>query len=600
MARFATAFLALCAGLFVLPYLVPPTSTILSASYLVGYNNSLAYAVYVALMLLGGLWVSGRMGGARVRAALELDGPLFVAPPLPVVVLMLAHVALFAGLYVKAHGFTFGEPLYFQDAAYRARAGAIPFVDFYFFYGPLFVSPVALLSRVIGMFPAYALYYVATYLTGLYLLYVVVAAFTRERGTLLWYGLFAIGFFNPITGLNYTFVRFMLPIVTLLATWRCYQQLDLRRWMFAVSLFTVAVLSSPDLAVVTVAATVVLLVMLVWVETPRGMLTASGAALAAIPVSALALSCAAMLLIDGTWRPIAAYMMPVLTFSAGGWSTPIDPNLPMLALVIATLLASSLIWSAWRESNGAPMSALLVAFGALILLMQRASLGKADVQHIAFSGLPAFLAAAAWMLSGRRARTQQWLAALIVVGVVLPLQFYHAMLFVPSLLQKWSTPASVGAAPADAPRPATKADVQASIEKMVQKFGTDRLYYMHRLEYFRLPVYLQHDLKPFMYQPTLASAFTSKDIDDVIAQLRNNEVLVLARRSDLTVASPVTPLPTHWWFYATSSPLPGSQVFNLTLEFQARLEAPLVSYLNTQYDIVFEDGDIVALVRRAL
>ena len=601
IARFAAAFVVLCGGLFVLPYLVPPTSTILSASYLAGYNNSLAYAVYVALMLVGGLWVSARLSGGRVRAALELDGPLFVAPPLAVVALMLAHVALFAGLYVKAHGFTFGEPLYFQDAAYRARAGAIPFVDFYFFYGPLFVSPVAFLARFVGMFPAYALYYFATYVAGLYLLYAVVAAFTRQRGTLLWYAIFAIGLFNPITGLNYTFVRFMLPIVTLLATWRCYQQLDARRWIVAVSLFTVAVLSSPDLAVVTVAATAVLGIMLIWVETLRGVLTASAAALAAIPVTALVLSCAAMLLIDGTWRPIAAYMTPVLTFSAGGWSTPIDPNLPMLSLVIATLLASSLIWSAWRESNGTPMSALLVAFGALILLMQRASLGKADVQHIAFSGLPAFLAAAAWMSSSRgRARSQQWLAALIVVGVVLPLQFYHAMLFVPSLLQKWTSPASVAATPTNTPRPATKAEVQASIEQMVQKFGTDRLYYMHRLEYFRLPVYLQHNLKPFMYQPTLASAFTSKDIDDVIAQLRNNDVLVLARRSDLTVTTPVTPLPTHWWFYATSSPLPGSQIFNLTLEFQARLEAPLVTFLNTQYDIVFEDGDVVALVRRAL
>jgi hypothetical protein len=39
-------------------------------------------------------------------------------------------------------------------------------------------------------------------------------------------------------------------------------------------------------------------------------------------------------------------------------------------------------------------------------------------------------------------------------------------------------------------------------------------------------------------------------------------------------------------------------VFNLTLEFQARLEAPLVSVLNTEYDVAFEDGEVVGLIRR--
>ena len=118
---------------------------------------------------------------------------------------------------------------------------------------------------------------------------------------------------------------------------------------------------------------------------------------------------------------------------------------------------------------------------------------------------------------------------------------------------------------------------------------------MHRLEYYRLPIYLAYGLRPFMYQPTLAAAFTAEDIGLVIDQLRNSPAVVLARRADLSPQPPRF-YETHWPFYVTSSPLPGSTVFNLTLDFQSRLERPLVEFLTTAYEVDFEDGDIVGLV----
>lgn len=597
--RFLVALAVLSFGVFVLPYVIKPSSTILSASFLVGFNNSLAYAWYGVSLVLGGRVVSMRGAGRHVLASFESDQPLFVRPTMPVVAIMLGHALLFGALYVKAHGFTFGEPLYFEDAAYRAQSGAVPFIDFYFFYGPLMISPVAFLARFVGVFPAYGLYYVATYLVGLYLLFVVIATMARGRDVTLWFVVFAIGFFNPITGLNYTFVRFMLPMVTLFAAWKCYRAPSLAAWSGGVVLFTLAVLCSPDVAIVTVGSVGVMGAVLLWVETRR-MVSAPGIALVAIPVCGLLLSFAAMLLIDGTFRPVAAYLMPVVTFSAGGWSTPIDPSVPMMSLVIASLVAAMLVWSAWRDGVGTPATAVIAAFGVLLVLMQRASFGKSDIQHIAFSGLPAYLAAATWAPSDApRGRTRQWATALLLVGVVGSLQFYHAMLFVPSLLQKRSrTTTSLAEATPSAPV-ATKEEMQQSIQRAVTRFGTDRLYYMHRLEYFRLPVYVQHRLRPFMYFPTLASAFTAADIDRVVTSLRANpDAVVLARRADLVVTTPVTKIPTRWWFYATSSPIPGSDVFNLTLEFQARLEAPLVSVLNTEYDVAFEDGEVVGLIRR--
>lgn len=588
---------ALSLGVFALPYAVPSHATILSASFLAGFNNSFAYAWWVIGLIIGGLVLSPLVSGERGREALASTAPLFSRPPAVVIVVALAHVVLFGALYVKAHGFTFGEPLYFQDAAYRARSGAVPFIDFYFFYGPLMISPVAWLARFVGLFPAYGIYYVATYVTGLYLLYVVLAALAGRRHLVLWYVLFAVGFFNPITGLNYTFVRFMLPLVTMLAVWRAYQTPALARWVTAVGFFTASVLCSPDTAVVVVGSVGVLGTVLLWADSPTWMTGRRGGVLISIPLGALALAAGAMLLIDGTWHPLIAYLTPVITFSAGGWSTPIDPSPPMLSLLAASLLTVTLLWKSGREAGRTPAVAMLAALAVLVLLMQRASLGKSDIQHIAFSGLPAFMIAASWVpATALRGRAQTWMAALLLVGVVASLQFYHAMLFLPSLFQKRTQASTTAVA---APRAATKAEIQASIDKAVRQFGTHRLYYMHRLEYYRLPIYDTYRLTPFEYQPTLASAFTAKDIQDVIDLLRGRDVVVLATKTDLAVMSPVTPIPTRWWFYATSSPLPGSQIFNWTREFQARLEAPLVRTLNTEYDRVFDDGDVVGLVRRS-
>jgi hypothetical protein len=585
-------------GVFILPYLFPPASAILSASSLAGFNNSLAYAWYVGALVLAAYALAGQVSGDGAREAFEGTGPLFVAPPVAVIAVMAAHLGLFVALYARTHGFVFGEPLYFQDAAYRMHAGSVPFVDFVFFYGPLLISPVVFLAGYVGIPAAYGIYYVASYLAGLYLLYVVLAALLgRKRQLVAWYCVFAIGFFNPITGLNYTLGRFLLPIVTLLASWRCYQAPSTGRWLGAVALMTAAFLCSPDIAVVALASVLVLCGLLCWIDGRDRRLTTSAAVLAGIPVGALVLAGGLMRFIDGTWRPLVGYLRPIVTFSAGGWNTPIDPSLPALALIAATVLTVARLWRAWRDCRGTRLAALLAAYGVMVVLMQRAGLGKADVVHLAFSGLPAFLPAAAWTLPKAGPRPLRWMTALLIVGVVGPLQFYHAMLFVPSLLQRWTRPAVSASGAGRIPAPPTRSEIQASLAKAVEHFGTGQLYYMHRLEYFRLPIYLRYQLKPFLYHPSLTSAFTSEDIAGVIQSLRQSGVTVLARRSDLT-ASGATPIPTHWWYYVTSSPLPGSEVYNLTLEFQARLEAPLVQFLNSEYDVAFEDGEIVGLVRR--
>ena len=570
-------------GTFVLPYVVPSHASILSASYLAGFNNSFAYLWWVLGLAVGGAVLSGIVAGERGRDALMSSEPIFIRPSALVWLVMAGHALFFVALYVKSHGFMLGEALYFEDAAYRVRAGRTAFVDFYFFYGPLMVTPTAWLARLIGLFPAYALYYVATYFVGIYFMYVTLVALTGRRTVGPWFLLFAIGFFNPITGLNYTFVRFLLPLLTLLVCWRMYRAPSAGRWVGGLCLFNAALLYSPDTAIVSVGSVGMLGVTLLWSEGLLWWRRPAGLSLVALPIVAMAVAAACLFAIDGTWQPLVAYLRPVVTFNAGGWSTPIDPSPAMLTLLGVTLLTMALLWQSGRDMGRSTATAMCVALGVLVLLTQRASLGKSDIQHIAFSGLPAFLLAAAWITrTAWRGHASQRLATWLAAGVVASLQFYHAMLFVPALLPKRAPAgaASVG-------RAATKAEIQASLDKAVRQFGAGRLYYMHRLEYYRLPIYDRYRLVPFEYQPTLASAFTHEDIEEH-----------MATKADLAVQSPVTPLPTAWWLYLASAPVAGSQIYNWTREFQARLEAPLVTMLNTEYERVFEDGEIVGLSLR--
>jgi hypothetical protein len=595
MLVFAAAFMA--AGVFLLPYQFPPETPILSASSIAGFNNSIAYLCFVVALPALAVLAAGELAGDSSVKILGNSEALFRRPDAFVIAVLAAHAALFGSLYLWKHGFVFAEALYFQETAYRLAAGAKPFVDFNFFYGPALLYPTAFLARYVGLPAAYALYYVVCYLFGLYLLFILLAALIDDRRWVrTWFAFFAFGFFNPITGLNYTFARFLLPPIALLAAWRCLQTPSVRRISSAACLLALAILCSPDIGVVTALGIGVLGTSRLVGDWQAGRsITPTAAVLTVILLGGLAMAGAASLLIDGTSQPALAYLTPIVTFSAGAWSTPIDPSAPMLALLAFSVLVAAILWSTWRAHPFSATASLMAGYAVMFVLMERAIFGKADVEHIAFSGLPVFCFAAGWSVAAAHRRSPaKWVAATLAVAVIAPLQFYHAMLFLPSLA--WRT-IPVAAAVESLPKAtsASKEEIQRSLSRAVEYFGPDRPYYMHKLEYYRLPIYLRYQLKPVLYHPSLTSAFTRKDIEDVIADLRRSHAIVLARRSDLQ-GHAVAHLHPRWWHYVTSSPLPGSTVFNLTVEFQGRLEAPLVSFLNSSYDRRFEDGDVVGLV----
>jgi len=590
-------------GVFVIPYLFPGSGTLLSASSLAGFNNSLAYLWYVLFLGLPVYLLARSLPAAA--GPLEAPAPQWLSwvPTKTVLLTMGFHVLLFAALYAVKNGFVFAEALYFQDLMYRMTTGAIPFLDVHFFYGPALLYPAVFLARYVSIEAAYAVYYLVTYVAGLYLLYVVLAWMVpmREKAD-RWFLVFALGFFNPYTGINYTFVRHLLPAVTLLAAWRYLQSPSPVRLAGTLILFIWALTYSPEIGVVTLISVATL--SLLWLARfhARRRTGVALALLTAVTGGGLIIVGLLFYCIDPSLEALRNYTQPIVTFSSGGWNQPIDPSLPMLTMIVLTVVVGAVGLQTIQGQGWSKSTSWLVAYGVMLLLMQRAAFGKADVAHIAYSGLPLYLLSVRYapsILNGPIRR--KWLAVSLLVGIIGPLQFFHAMQYAPFLGKHFvhSPVASAGRSSAGGAQ--NKAAIQASMAKAVEHFGPDRIYYMHKLEYYRLPIYTRFHLKPVLYYSWLGSAFTREDMEAVIQELRRTRAIVVALRRDLVDKPNAGDTSRqHWLYYLTSAPLPGSSVFDLTVQFQAKLEEPLMEFFTSFYEVQFEDGEIVGLALRNL
>ena len=580
----------------------PRATSILSASSLAGFNNSLAYAWFVLVLGLPAHLLANALPPAIMTFRAPEPGHPSLVPTKTVVVTILCHLLLFGALYAYKRGFVFAEALYFEDLIYRMSVGAVPFVDVHFFYGPLLLYPAAFLSHAMSIEAAYAIYYIAVYAIGLYFLFVVLAWLVPARKEADgWFLVFALGFFNPYTGLNYTLVRHLLPVIVLVATWWYVRKINGLRMAAVLALVFFALTYSSEIGLVTLISVGTFSTLWIIHLKPRAKVGSVIAAHLAPPILAVAVLGAVFYWIDPNLHALRSYIQPIFTFSSGGWSTPIDPSLPMLTMIVLTVVVGAVALRALRGQPWGEASCWLTAYGLMVILMQRAAFGKADVVHIVYSGLPLYLLSVRVCSScdGRDA-WRKGLRYLLIVGLIGPLQLFHVMQYAP-FLEKYfvEPPAQQSSHPAGRIRP-NKEAIQASIVRAVEHFGSDQLYYMHKLEYYRLPVYTRLHLRPVLYYPSLTSAFTQEDIQEVIRELRTANIIVIALRRDLAEEVHSQDGGLHWLHYMMSFPLSGSSVFDLTLQFQAKLETPLSEFLKSSYEVQFEDGEVLALVPRNL
>lgn len=579
-AGLVVSFAALLAAVFYAPYVWPPSDAWLSASVLDGFNNPLSFRLYIVflvpcILLMRSRWPTG--------AALPPGNPpLWMRPRAAVVWVVAFHAVLFAALYSLKKGFVFADALYFQEIIYRVDYGMVPYKDTYYSYGPILIYPAVLLMKFMRLEAAYALHYVFNYCVGLYLLHAALSWMIESKKEAdAWFILFSFGFINPLAGLNYALVRHLLPIICVIAAYRHVQEPSRSAFLSSAGTLLLALLYSPEIGIVSlVAASAVAVLSL----SPRRLLPA---------IVALAVFLCLFYLMDPGMKALKGYIDPLFSFSAGLTDSPIIPSIPRLTMMLVTILSGGALLACVLKDGVGPSTALAAGYWLITVAMQRATYGVADVPHIAYNALPAFLLSvrlAPFFGAGRQG--QRRVALLLLAGVVAPLQFFNVMLFAPSLLKRLRREAPVATAPAQASTPEKK-DIQASMVKAVERFGADKTYFMYNLDYYRLPIFVRFKLKPVLYH---IDPLITRDPQIPIEELRQSGALIMTLRGELTEEGKVRENdPLEWLYYATDALLPGSRAHNLHVRADRAKLAPVRKFLASSYETILEDGELVVL-----
>lgn len=602
-AAFAVASMTLLAGVFAVPYVIPSSSAVVSASTLAGFNNTAAYLLYVGLLPPAGLALARLFKQAPIETVLVNKVSLI---PTPLVWTVLGgHALLFLALFLVKGAFVFGDGLYFQHILARMASGAVLYRDVNFLYGPVMIYPAFWLSRVVGVTLAYGVYYIVMYLAGLYLLWLCMQAVVRQgHDTDRIFVLFSVGLFNLLLGMNYVLLRHVLPVAALLLAWRYVERPGVGRMAPPIAACFLALTYSLELGVLAVASILGLGILRLLPIRQLGAVCDGNCikeffGLVGICAAALGGFVGTFYVIDPSWQALLASLKPLLSYAAGGGNTPIYPSLPFVALMALTVQAVALTVRSLLSQGWKPGMELVLALLALSVVMQRPAFGKPDVPHIAYSGLPMFLLALLVIppqVGWAKARILG--LGVLLVGVMLPLQIFNVFMLKPYVEKKFAgwglTEAIVST------QPASKVPIQDSVRRAVVYFGGIQTYYFHVLDYYSLPVLLERDLKMVPYLSNIAEAFSLSDIRKIIAELQQTRAIVVSRKTDLQRSAP---LAYGGWegilYQLTASPLPGSRCYAEVVAANETLRAPLREFLVSSYDVAFEDGELVGLTLRA-
>ncbi len=398
-------FAATCFGVFLLPFLLPPPYLAgISAANVAGFNNkvaSLAAAALGALVCFTALRWPPPKQPRRAGDFSKLPRPLVIT----VVILSGCMVGLLSYLIAVSH-LQFGDGGYFiRQISMHIDYGRKLYDQIELPYGPLlFYAPVILHTLLSPMHAstatAYYITVVLAHVIGLLLVAYVLDRLPILRRWKIVFLLLCLMHTYPFGfGLNYTFLRFVLPIAFLVLAAE-----QTRPWTLGACLFAgqAASLSlSPEMGFAFGASSIAYAAYYVFTE---------GAAWLVAVVAPFAAT-AAFFLLAG-----AGYLRMLKLFAHGIGNFVVEP----LPYVLVFLCA--LIWLVpfslalfFRERRAqAPLLAAVYIFSVALLPV---AFGRADPGHVFFSGIGIyFLSLVA--ISDMRPRHQiAWVTCVVLVAI---------------------------------------------------------------------------------------------------------------------------------------------------------------------------------------
>jgi hypothetical protein len=422
---------AALAAVFVIPWILPThVALVQSDSQAVGFGNRYAMVGLAlgAIALFGLAWYARRAGAVRG------ESPLTSARVVPVgdrvnpwltraVVGLTLLMVLIVSLIMKDH--PYGDALYFTDRMLRMIAGAVPYSQIEFTYGPILAYLPLLTWRLLQWtgVSIYAVYYcwvavsqaLGLTLTAYFLNRIQTTKLVRNMGFLV-VGAFAL--LQPTLGLNYTPLRFIVAYALFL--WAMGRLIarpgGVIRSVTPLLAVAIAAGVSPEMGIALFGALAVTLVLLV-IRRSRSyvaelLVLLGGAAVVVAVLSRVG---------AGTLGAVAggAYYFPVL------------PGPP--ALVFAgTLLV--LAWGTGVVCDQPETDDFVLGVGllALAVVLIAPAFGRADFGHVFWNGLGAILLCAV-VIERRWHRASDYLAVAAVVFVG-ALVLYCSFYLVPGLI----------------------------------------------------------------------------------------------------------------------------------------------------------------------
>lgn len=411
-------------GIFLVPWYVPVKEPAMTESYTYGFNNSVAIltvGVTLAALFLYFLfrWRAGLGGPALAPATADTfafsfrsaaDSRLFLS--------FIAAAILYGGValavYCYIPFYRSGEMGYFISRLECIVLGRSLYTEIPFSYGPamLYLSDYLYLGAhgMLSIEQAYCVTLILFSVTGLYFLFYCVRTLFPPERRLLAFWVFAVITLGPGVGLQYTLLRFTMPVAALLlyysaASGRPAPSFRAHLWV-ALAAFVGAFVNfeiSPEMGLAFTLALAVYSIALL--RTP-GRAFAHGALFALLGAAAAVLP----------WFP--RYFDVFFSF-AGGRSLPIFPGLAILLFLFAAfffLPRFAIAGFISREPHGAASLSFCVYCGILI----DAALNRCDQGHVYANGLGLFLVAAAVLSRLPEIRWfRRFLAALFLIFAVL-------------------------------------------------------------------------------------------------------------------------------------------------------------------------------------
>ncbi len=411
--------LVAAAGIFLLPWYFPVTEPAMGQSYTYGFDNSVAIltaGLALAALFFLALRRHGVEGGEFDKVVADTftlrgDGQGKLGRS------CFAAAAIFCGLLTGLYWYVpydhWGEMGYFISRVELLLLHRRPYYDFPFPYGPgqiyipLFFYRIA--HGLLSIEQAYFSFLLLSWICGLSVLaWCVQRLFPSARVPVAFWA-FALLFFNPSLGCNYTPLRFVLPLAAVLLSHYAVVNAEAGRvrghFLVGLAAFLGPFLnfeSSPEMGMAVTLALLVYFTALV--RTPRRTL-AHGAVFALLGASAAV----------GPWS--TAYL-GILTSFGGAMSLPLFPGPGVLLFLAAEFyllprLAVSGLLS--RDATGPACLALCVLAGNLIM----PAMSRCDMGHVFSNGFTAFILCAAILSRMRDARWFKWgLRALLLVFAV--------------------------------------------------------------------------------------------------------------------------------------------------------------------------------------